>query len=162
MWHVSNRAVAIGFALLTLTACSRSALEAPRAESTADRQRISRLGPADARSALVAALRATGFAVEVTGGGVTATSSDPRYAHCDTIWVVDRSKESGSRGHFARADSTTANVRISLTPTAEGTAVDWRTRRHGSYLNRFNNWRFEASCRGTGAIDDVIEAALAS
>jgi len=28
MWHVSNRAVAIGFALLTLTACSRSALEA--------------------------------------------------------------------------------------------------------------------------------------
>lgn len=121
----------------------------------------SSLAPAAATAALAESLVRNGLGVERVAGGLRATSADPRFALCDTIWVRERTSGSQSaRGRFTRPDSTSITADIRIADAPRGSVVTWRTFASGNYLNRFDNRRFDVRCATSGELEQLIEDAV--
>lgn len=114
-----------------------------------------------ARTALEERLLAQGFDVDRAVGGLVATSTDPGFVVCEPLIMQERGSDA-TRSRTARADRTTARAWIRIEEAGTRTRLSWETSFTGSYLNRFDNRRVEEPCRGTGALERLLETALPS
>ncbi len=110
-------------------------------------------------AALAERLAAEGFTVERSVGGVTVSSTDPRFTACDRLQLRERGSDD-TRSELVRPDRTTATAVIRIEEAGARTRLSWQTRFTGSYLNRFDNLRVEAPCRGTGELERLLETLL--
>lgn len=111
-----------------------------------------------ARTALAERLLAQGFSVDREVGGLVVSTSDPRFAACPAVWVSELGRR--ERRRLAEADRTTAAATIRIEAAGPRTRLSWQTSFSGSYLNRFDNIRFDGPCRSTGALERLLETAL--
>ncbi|MEZ5864457.1 MAG: hypothetical protein R3D25_10480 [Geminicoccaceae bacterium] len=142
---------------LLLAACATTPRPGPPPPARVD----SSLTPEAATAALTEALGRNGLNLDRAPGGLTATSADERFTLCDTLWVRERSaNDSTTRGRFTSPDSTRVRADIRIEPGPRGSVVTWRTLASGSYLNRFDNIRFDARCATSGELEQLIEDAV--
>ena len=112
-----------------------------------------------ARETLAERLLAMGFAVDRRLGGLTVSSADPRFTACAALRVRELGRDD-TRSRLVSADRVTATADIRIEEAGPRTRLSWATRFSGSYLNRFDNIRFEASCRGTGELERLLSTVL--
>jgi hypothetical protein len=112
-----------------------------------------------AREQLAERLLASGFSVVQRVGGLSVSTTDPRFASCDVISVRERGSDA-TRSRLTRADAVTATADIRIEVAGPRTRLSWQTRFSGSYLNRFDNIRFEQPCRSTGELERLLATAL--
>jgi hypothetical protein len=154
--HCRSRAVALAALLgLLAAACQPAAPAGP----PPPRQTTTGLELEAARTALADRLAAEGFTVEAAVGGLRVHSFDPRFMTCDVLTLRPRGSES-EQTRLARPDRTTTTVAIRLEEAGARTALSWEPRFTGSYLNRFDNLRFEQPCRSTGVLERWLATAL--
>ena len=150
-----RKALLSGPVLLALTACQPPAAPPgppPPVGTTTS------LDLDSARMALAERLLALGFSVDRDVGGLSARTTDTRFSACPAIWVSELGRR--DRRRLVEADRTLATATIRIEEAGPRTRLGWQTRFSGSYLNRFDNNRFEAPCRSTGELERLLETAL--
>ena len=140
---------------LLLTACQSAAPTAP----PQPRQTTTSLEPAAARSALARHLIDEGFTVDRDVGGFRVQSTDGRFMQCDTLLLRPRGRDT-KQTRLTRPDQTTTTAAIRIEVAGERTRLSWEPRFVGSYLNRFDNNRFERPCRSSGVFEHLLSTAL--
>ena len=111
-----------------------------------------------ARAAFAERLLVLGFSVDREVGGLVVSTTEPRFTACPAIWVSELGRRDRSR--LTRPDRTTATAVVRIEATGARTLLTWRTSFSGSYLNRFDNLRFEAPCRSTGELEQLLAGTL--
>lgn len=123
------------------------------------RQTTTSLDLEEARVALVARLVAEGFTVEPDVGGLRVRADDPRFMRCDVLMLRPRGRDT-KQTQPTRPDQTTTTVIIRIEAAGPRTRLAWEPRFFGSYLNRLDNIRFDAPCRSTGVLEQLLATAL--
>jgi hypothetical protein len=111
-----------------------------------------------ARTTLTERLMAQGFSVDREVGSLVVRSTDPRFSACPVISVSELGRRDRSR--LTRPDRTTATAVVRSEAAGARTLLTWQTSFSGSYLNRFDNLRFEEPCRSTGELERLLAGTL--
>ncbi len=112
-----------------------------------------------ARLALTERLTQDGLEVEQRLGGLTVTGTDDRFTACAPI-VISDVRGGNHRSRLTRPDRTTATAVVRIEAAGARTLLSWQASFSGSYLNRFDNLRFEAPCRSTGELERLLAGTL--
>ena len=111
-----------------------------------------------ARTTLTERLIAQGFSVDREVGGLVVSTTDPRFSACPAIRVSELGRR--ERNRLTRPDRTTATAVVRIEAAGARTLLTWQASFSGSYLNRFDNIRFEAPCRSTGELERLLAGTL--
>ncbi len=141
-----------GGALVALAGCTTGPPPPLSASSTAPVEVV--------QSRLSAALEREGLEVEETPDGLLATSDSVRFTRCRPVLVGGSSGNNRSR-KMARVEQRSAEARVHFAPGGAGTRIAWATSYAGRYRNSVRNDYFTRACEGTGALEELLAAAVA-